>query len=190
MFEELNTSDAKYLLHLSHSSIRKKLGLPASASPTKPSAWIQQLRTGLFASLYRGDKLAGCIGQMQSKEVVTDLLPRMVQSAAFHDRRFRPVTETDLPNLWIEISLLGEMISLKQISDLQVGVHGIYLKTDHITATYLPQVAVRMGWNALEMVEHCSEYKAGIGKNGWKQAELFVYEVALINERELFGAKP
>jgi AmmeMemoRadiSam system protein A len=189
MFKEINREDAGYLLQLSHSCIRKKLGLPAFASTMKPSEWIQHLRTGLFASIYRGDELAGCIGQMESKEIVPDLLPRMVESAAFHDRRFSPVKETDLPDLWIEISLMGELIPLKQISDLQVGVHGLYLKTDRITATYLPQVAVKMGWNALEMVEHCSEYKAGIGKNGWKQAALFIYEVARINERELFGAK-
>jgi hypothetical protein len=42
--------------------------------------------------------------------------------------------------------------------------------------TLLPQVAVKQGWTVDELLGNCAKYKAGIGWDGWKTAEIYTYE--------------
>ena len=44
------------------------------------------------------------------------------------------------------------------------------------SGTYLPQVADEVNWTKEEFVSHCSRDKAGLGWDGWRDAELYVYE--------------
>ena len=44
------------------------------------------------------------------------------------------------------------------------------------SGTFLPQVADEVNWTKEEFVGHCAQDKAGIGWDGWKDAELYVYE--------------
>ncbi len=40
----------------------------------------------------------------------------------------------------------------------------------------LPQVAIEYGWTVEEFLGYTSRDKAGIGWDGWKNAEIFIYE--------------
>jgi AMMECR1 domain-containing protein len=74
---------------------------------------------------------------------------------------------------------------LKEISDIKEiipGKHGIYIKKDSQSGTYLPQVAIKTGWNTQELLSHCAGEKAGIGKEGWKDARIYIYETFVISE--------
>ena len=46
----------------------------------------------------------------------------------------------------------------------------------------MPQVAKETGWEKEELLGRCSRDKAGLGWAGWKDAELFVYEVINFSE--------
>ena len=52
----------------------------------------------------------------------------------------------------------------------------IYIRKGFNSGTYLPQVADEVNWTKEEFVCHCSQDKAGLGWDGWKEAELYVYE--------------
>ena len=48
--------------------------------------------------------------------------------------------------------------------------------------TFLPQVATETGWTLEEFLGHCARDKAGIGWEGWKNAEIFIYEAYVFGE--------
>jgi len=50
--------------------------------------------------------------------------------------------------------------------------------------TFLPQVATETGWSLEEFLGHCSRDKAGIGWDGWKDAEISVYEALVFEESQ------
>ena len=54
--------------------------------------------------------------------------------------------------------------------------HGIYIRKGYRSGTFLPQVADEVDWTKEEFVGHCSQDKAGLGWDGWRDAELYVYE--------------
>jgi AMMECR1 domain-containing protein len=66
-----------------------------------------------------------------------------------------------------------------------LGKHGIYIKKDYNSGTFLPQVATQTGWSLEEFLGHCSKDKAGIGWNGWKDAEIYIYEALIFSEKEM-----
>ncbi|MDA3820731.1 MAG: AMMECR1 domain-containing protein, partial [Candidatus Delongbacteria bacterium] len=65
------------------------------------------------------------------------------------------------------------------------GKHGIYIKKGRYGGTYLPQVAEGRDWTKEEFISHCSQYKAGIGANGWKDADLFTYQALVFSENKI-----
>jgi hypothetical protein len=46
-------------------------------------------------------------------------------------------------------------------------------------------VATETGWTKEEFLGHCARDKAHIGWDGWKDAEIFVYEAYVFSESEL-----
>jgi hypothetical protein len=44
-------------------------------------------------------------------------------------------------------------------------------------------VAGETGWTKEEFFGHCSQDKAGMGWDGWKSAELYVYEALVFGEK-------
>ena len=56
-----------------------------------------------------------------------------------------------------------------------LGKHGIYIK-DFRTGTMLPQVATENKWTVEIPPGYTSRDKVGIGWDGWKNAELYIYE--------------
>ena len=54
--------------------------------------------------------------------------------------------------------------------------HGIYIRQGYRSGTFLPQVADEVNWTKEEFLGHCSQDKAGLGWDGWRDAELYVYE--------------
>ena len=100
----------------------------------------------------------------------------MARAAATEDTRFRPLEHHEQKNIRIEISVLTPAHKIEDIGEIEPGRHGIIVKLGDKQGTFLPQVAARMNWNALEMLEHCARDKAKIGKDGWKDAELYIYE--------------
>ena len=65
---------------------------------------------------------------------------------------------------------------IRSIDEFQLHRHGIYIKKGYRSGTFLPQVADEVNWTKEEFLGHCAQDKAGIGWNGWRDAELYVYE--------------
>jgi AmmeMemoRadiSam system protein A len=59
-----------------------------------------------FVTINKHDQLRGCIGSLTAVEPLTDSVKRNAINAAFHDHRFSPLTEDELSEIEIEISIL------------------------------------------------------------------------------------
>jgi hypothetical protein len=131
---------------------------------------------GAFVSLHKQGHLRGCIGHFGEDFPLHEIVAEMARAAAFEDPRFMPVTADELPDIDIEISVLTPMRRIQSLDEFELHRHGIYIRKGRRSGTYLPQVADEVNWNKEEFVSHCAHDKAGIGWDGWKDAELYVYE--------------
>ena len=139
-------------------------------------------KTGVFVSIYVDNSLRGCIGRMLSDLPLYELVQKMTISASNSDHRFESVSFSDLENTHLEVSVLTPMKKIDTISEIVLGRHGIYIKEGHRSGTFLPQVGEGTNWSVEEFLGHCSRDKAGIGWDGWKTAELYVYEAIILKE--------
>ena len=133
-------------------------------------------KCGAFVSLHKHGHLRGCIGHFGEDYPLHEIVAEMARAAAFEDPRFMPVTRDELNDLDIEISVLTPMRRIQSLDEFELHRHGIYIKKGYRSGTFLPQVADEVNWTKEEFVGHCSQDKAGLGWDGWKDAELYVYE--------------
>ncbi len=131
---------------------------------------------GAFVTLRKKGELRGCIGSFASSAPLYKVVIESSASSAFEDPRFSPLTKEELPSTDIEITVLGPLKKITDIRDIELGRHGIYIRKDFRSGTMLPQVATENGWSVQEFLGYTSRDKAGIGWDGWKNAELFIYE--------------
>ncbi len=180
--EILTTKDKKDLITLVHDAIQAKLtGAQTVIEKGDLAPGLLQF-AGVFVSLYKQGKLRGCVGRFTPDKPLHGLVQEMAVASAFHDHRFSPVKEDEIPELKTEISILTPLKKIDSIDEIELGRHGIYMKKGYASGTYLPQVSLSTGWSKIEFLEHCASDKAGLGRNGWKDADLYTYEAIIIRE--------
>ena len=175
----LTSEDKRILKDIALTSIRDSLdGKPLAAANSQLSSLNSQLKRncGAFVSLHKQGRLRGCIGHFGEDVPLYEIVAEMARAAAFQDPRFSPVTRDELNDLDIEISVLTPMRRIESLDEFELHRHGIYIRKGYRSGTYLPQVADEVNWTKEEFVSHCSQDKAGLGWDGWKDAELYVYE--------------
>jgi AmmeMemoRadiSam system protein B/AmmeMemoRadiSam system protein A len=143
-----------------------------------------KMRCGAFVTLNEGGRLRGCIGHFGSDIPLYKMVEEMAQEAAFADPRFYPLQRDELKEVNIEISVLSPMKRIHSIDEFTLHKQGIYISKGRRGGTFLPQVADEVNWTKEEFLGHCAQDKAGIGWNGWKDAELYTYEAVVFKEKE------
>jgi len=181
---ELTAADQKALLQIARKTVESAARSQALPDPI-PDSYGPALmaKAGAFVTLKTGSALRGCIGIFESEQPLFRVVQEMAVASSTQDPRFRPVRTGELADIRIEISVLTPMRKIKDIKEIQLGKHGILIQKGLRRGTFLPQVATETGWTLEEFLGHCAEDKAGIGWNGWKDADIFIYE-ALIFEEE------
>lgn len=137
---------------------------------------------GAFVTLKIKGTLRGCIGRFLSEDPLYEVIRQSAISSAFEDPRFSPLTKSEYDKTDIEITVLGPMKRIKDINEIVLGKHGIYIKKDFRSGTMLPQVATENNWTVEQFLGYTSRDKAGIGWDGWKNAELYIYEGLVLEE--------
>lgn len=173
----LTDADKKQLKEIALQSIKDSLDSKPIARPTLHSQLsILNSKCGAFVSLHKYGRLRGCIGHFGEDYPLHEIVAEMARAAAFEDPRFTPVTREELDDIDIEISVLTPMRRIQSIDDFELHRHGIYIRKGFRSGTFLPQVADEVNWTKEEFIGHCSQDKAGLGWDGWRDAELYVYE--------------
>jgi hypothetical protein len=180
----LSRKDKEELLFIARKTVESYVR-DRSVPSLEPSAYSESLQTkaGAFVTLKTNGKLRGCIGSFEPSEPLFKVVQGMAIASATQDSRFLPVQTRELKEIHIEISVLTPLRKISSIKEIQLGKHGIYIKKGHRGGTFLPQVATETGWTLEEFLGHCAEDKAGLGWNGWKEADIYVYEAIIFEEQ-------
>ena len=173
----LSDEDKNTLKDIALQSIRDSLdGKPIAQPSFNYQFSTINSKCGAFVSLHKHGQLRGCIGHFGEDIPLHEIVAEMARAAAFEDPRFAPVRREELNDINIEISVLTPMRRIHSLDEFELHRHGIYIRKGYRSGTFLPQVADEVNWTKEEFVGHCSRDKAGLGWDGWKDAELYVYE--------------
>jgi AmmeMemoRadiSam system protein B/AmmeMemoRadiSam system protein A len=183
----LSESDKKTLLQLARETIEQVLQngkMPVPNASDLPDTLKKPC--GAFVTLLRKGQLRGCIGTMIGRQPLYKTVQDMAVSACLHDYRFPPVSAAELEDIEIEISVLSPLQRIHDVSAIELGKHGILMVKNGRSGVFLPQVATETGWTLEEFLGHCARDKAGIGWDGWKTAELYLFTATVFSEKEVF----
>ena len=172
----LSDQEKRQLKEIALTSIKDSLdGRPVSKTLNAQYASLKE-KCGAFVSLHKHGQLRGCIGHFGEDVPLYETVAKMARAAAFEDPRFSPLRCDELEDIDIEISVLTPMRRIQSLDEFELHRHGIYIRKGYRSGTFLPQVADEVNWTKEEFVGHCSRDKAGLGWDGWRDADLFVYE--------------
>jgi len=181
---KLNFTDKDKLLEIARQTIEEYIRYGKKVSINESSlSDILKTKCGVFVSLYKNNMLRGCIGQFNNTYSLFSIVQKMAISASSQDPRFPVVTKEELDKIKIEISVLTPLKKIASINEFILKKHGIYIKKGNYSGTFLPQVAEKTEWSKEEFLGHCAQDKAGIGWEGWRDAELFTYEAIIFSEK-------
>lgn len=139
---------------------------------------------GAFVTLYKGRALRGCIGRFEPNDPLYKIVQQMAIAAAVKDPRFKPLVYGELGQITISVSVLTPPRKIDNADEFMLGKEGIIIKKGNRSGTFLPQVADETGWSKEEFLGHCSRDKAGLGWEGWKTAELYVFTADVFSEKD------
>lgn len=139
---------------------------------------------GAFVTFNKNSNLRGCIGRFEPNIPLYKVVVEMAVAAATQDYRFSPISAQELDEVEIEISVLTPFKKIKSIDEIELGKHGIYIVKGGRAGTFLPQVVESTGWSLDEFLGYCARDKAGIGYDGWKNADIFTYEAIVFSESD------
>ena len=181
----LSEDDKKNLLQIARQTIENYIN-QGKIPEIDASKFSGALKTpaGAFVTLHENGELRGCIGTFTPTKPLYLVVQEMAISSSTKDYRFSKVTSAEIKKIEIEISVLTPMKKINSINEIKLGKHGIYIKKGMKGGTFLPQVAAETGWNLEEFLGHCAHDKAGIGWEGWKDADIFIYEALVFEEAQ------
>jgi AmmeMemoRadiSam system protein A len=95
-------------------------------------------RSGVFVTLKEGGdpstglraSLRGCIGHTRADQPLYQVVQQMAVAAATEDPRFSPLTQEELADVTIEISVLSPFRRVTDVEQIQVGTHGLMIFQD------------------------------------------------------------
>jgi AmmeMemoRadiSam system protein A len=145
-------------------------------------------RKGAFVSLHRGIDLRGCIGQLYPDRELYKIVQHCVLSAALEDTRFMAVTQNELRDLNIEISVLTPFRRIRNVEEIEVGKHGLYIVQGIYRGLLLPQVATQYGWDRATFLQHTCR-KAGLHDSAWRDPNtvLHTFEAEVFSDSHVPG---
>jgi AmmeMemoRadiSam system protein A len=140
-------------------------GVREAAAPTG----LAERRGGVFVSLHRHGELRGCIGHIESDDLLIRVVAQCAVAACSADPRFSAVTPAELHEIEIELSLLGPLEPAAGPADVEVGRHGLLIEMGRQRGLLLPQVATEWQWDAATFFAQTCR-KAGLPEDSWKRS--------------------
>ena len=170
---ELTEKDKGVLLTAARESIKtlyKKISPPTLDYSQHPNL---KINAGAFVTLKIFGELRGCIGYIISKTSVFETVCNAAVQAAIHDPRFFPVTEEEVDDISIEISVLSVPVTINDFSEIEIGTHGLILEYENYRSLLLPQVAVEHNLTVEEFLSALCE-KAGLNASLWREGKVII----------------
>ena len=181
---QLNTEQKKTLLDVAKETITSAVN-KQSIPDFKITDAVLNLKCGAFVTIHKNGNLRGCIGHIIGTTALYRTITKMAVEAALHDPRFEPVMPRELGDIDIEISVLSPFEKITDISEIEVGVHGLFIKNGFYQGLLLPQVATEYNWDLKQFLEHTCQ-KAGLPRECYKGkgCEIFIFSATVFCEKD------
>lgn len=177
MVQELDRETKINLLKLARRTIKNFL---TKKEEVKTDFKFPEIKRGAFVTLHKRGELRGCIGTFRSDKNIADVVSEMALASAFEDPRFPKLELEELEEIDIEISVLSPLRKIKNVNEIEVGKHGLYISRGFRSGVLLPQVATEYNWDRETFLVHTC-LKAGLPEDAWKdpatKIEVFTAEV-------------
>ena len=139
-------------------------------------------RSGVFVSIHHRGELRGCIGHIEGDDALPHAVAQCAVAACSADPRFPAVAPAELPQLQIELSLLGTLEALAGPEDIEVGRHGLVVEMGRQRGLLLPQVAAEWKWDARTFLSQTCR-KAGLPADCWQHgARIWKFEAEVFRD--------
>ena len=176
----------------SREALRRGLAEARSISERRAEAGLQSRdaeagaladrRGGVFVTIHRRGELRGCIGHLEPDDSLSRIVARCAVAACSDDPRFPAVTPDELPQIQIELSVLGPLEPAAGPSDVEVGRHGLVIEMGRLRGLLLPQVATEWHWDAATFLAQTCR-KAGLPADSWRHgATVWRFEAEVFGE--------
>ena len=140
--------------------------------------------SGVFVTIKHRGELRGCLGTLQCDRGLAGEVVRCAADAATEDPRFPPVSADELPELAVEVSVLGplEPIDPRAPGAIVIGRHGLVAERGVRRGLLLPQVATEWGWTVEQFLRQTC-LKAGLEPDAWQRdARMSRFEAEVIGD--------
>ena len=132
-----------------------------------------------FVTIKRNHELRGCIGNIQPVMPLYRSVIRNAVAASSQDPRFRPMTQEELSDMEVEVTILSPLEPVRDTKDITIGTHGLSIVKDGRSGIFLPQVPVEQGWDLPTTLEQLC-IKAGLPAGAWKDAQLYRFTADIV----------
>ncbi len=183
--DELNIEEMKFFLKLAEGTVKMAVTGEIMGEPENIPK-IGQEKRGAFVTLTKNGNLRGCIGYILPVKSLYETIIDVGTSATLRDPRFPAVTEKELKNIDVEVSVLTVPEKINDPMIIEVGKHGIIMKRGFHQGLLLPQVATEYNWDRETFLEHTC-MKAGLPRNAWKDSstEISIFSAQVFNRETL-----
>lgn len=192
--DDLAFQEKHWLLRLSRNVLesRVRFGVLPEVDESRLPARLLKER-GCFVTLEVAHRLRGCVGHLVPQEALYRCVVENTVKAALQDKRFKPVSSSELGAIKIEISALSvpvpfERRSPEQLLDFLTPLkHGVILRNGERRSTFLPQV-----WEDLPRKEQYLSklcLKGRLASDCWKdpETEVSTYGATVFDEPARWG---
>jgi AmmeMemoRadiSam system protein A len=170
---ELTDKEKEALLNIAKKAIEARLNNQEMPMLNIDSENLK-LKRGAFVTLKKRGHLRGCIGYIKAYKPLGETVQEMAIAAAFNDPRFPSLKPDEVNQLTFEISVLSPFKRIKDVNEIEVGKHGLYMIHGYKSGLLLPQVAVEYKWNRETFLQETC-YKAGLPPDAWMNEETEIY---------------
>jgi AmmeMemoRadiSam system protein B/AmmeMemoRadiSam system protein A len=179
----LTPAEKQELLRIARNSVETAVREKKFYAPPADEPEALRNARGAFVTLKEHGNLRGCIGYMSPVKPLAETVRDVAAYAALEDRRFRPVSESELGILEYEISVLSPLRKVEDINQIHVGQHGLLIRKGEYEGVLLPQVPTEEGWDRTTFLEQVC-VKAGLPEQAWKDedADLFMFSALVFGE--------
>jgi MEMO1 family protein len=181
----LNGYEKKDLLALARKSVEYAVQERKAYEPGPSASEALNQERGAFVTLKKSGELRGCIGYTSAVKPLYLTVRDTATLAALRDRRFVPVSASELPQLEYEISVLSPLRRVLDLRQIKVGQHGLLMKNGTYEGLLLPQVPTEEGWNRQRFLEETCA-KAGMRSGCWKDenTDIFTFTAVVFGENK------
>ena len=184
---DLSPQTRQLLLDAAWQIIRHRLA-GQTPPPLPPDPALHQ-PAGCFVSLHRRQDhaLRGCIGLLDAGRPLANSLSSAAL-AVLDDPRFvqDPVTQAELPELELEITVLGPLRRVPSPLEFEPATHGIYLNVAGRSGCFLPQVARETGWTKIQLLSRLCTEKLQLPPQAWQDPSAVMH----VFSAEVLGPQP